>query len=156
MRLDVGKPHLDVGNAVRVGGGFGFRRERRQFLVTRHHSVEQAFGSARRFLRHGADAGIARQRHRARFQLKVAEDQPEQRRLADAIAAHDADLVAFGHGDGCLVQQKPAADPIGQSIDMQHDDRASSCGAVSCHPEALSSKTVLTKLVLHRTNREGN
>ena len=56
MGINIGKPHLDFGNPVRIGGGMGFRLQRRHLLMPGQHHGDKAFRPPRRFLRHGADA----------------------------------------------------------------------------------------------------
>ncbi len=55
MRVDIGQPHVDFGNPVRVVRGFGLLEQRRTFLVGAQHHVEHAHLAGRRFLRNGPD-----------------------------------------------------------------------------------------------------
>ena len=68
-------------------------REGRALEVGRQHGIDQAPFAGRCFLRHRADAGMARHADRAGIRHRVAEDQPQQRRLADAVAADEPHLV---------------------------------------------------------------
>ena len=65
MRADVGEPRLDVGDAVRVLRGLGFRQQADALLVGPQHDVDQAVGAVGRFLRQAADAAARRELHRA-------------------------------------------------------------------------------------------
>ena len=60
MRADVGKPRLDLGDAVRVVRDFRLGQKRRALAVGLEHDLEQAFRAARRFLRQPADAPARR------------------------------------------------------------------------------------------------
>lgn len=55
MRVDVHQPGLNVGDAVRIVGRFGFVQECRAFEVGLQHDIDQAFRSVGRFLRKTAD-----------------------------------------------------------------------------------------------------
>ena len=131
MRVHVGKAGLDVGDAVRVRGGFGLGGEGLEFSIACHHGLEQGFGPTRCLLGHRSDPGIAGQGDGTGLQWELPQDQLEERRLADAIAADDAHLVAFRHCDGGVFQQQTAADPVGQSIDVQHGARLVAAGAAN-------------------------
>ena len=54
---DVGKPHVNIGDPVRVGGGLGFGQKRLALLVGFQHDLDQRLLGAGGFLRHLADAG---------------------------------------------------------------------------------------------------
>ncbi len=58
--VDVGQAQLDVGNAVRVGGVFRFVEQARAFGVGGKDPFNERCVAARRFLRHMADADVAR------------------------------------------------------------------------------------------------
>src|SRR5690606_10558444 len=84
------------------------------------HGVDEARGRRRRLLRHAADPGARRQRDRARFEREFAPDQPEERGLAGAVAADEADLVAVGNRGRSALEQRAPLDRIGDVGDPQH------------------------------------
>jgi hypothetical protein len=50
MGADVGEPRLDVGDAMRVGGGLRLGDEEAALAVAGEHDLDQAFRSVRGFL----------------------------------------------------------------------------------------------------------
>ena len=65
MRVDVGQPHVDFGDAVRIGRRLFLFQQRRALDVGLEHDLDQRLLGARRFLRHLADARVLRQADRA-------------------------------------------------------------------------------------------
>ena len=63
MGVDIGEPHLDLGDPVRIGRRLGFRQQGGALLVGGEHDLDQRLLGAGRFLRHLADAGVLRERH---------------------------------------------------------------------------------------------
>ena len=118
--IDIGEPHVDLGDAVGVGGGFGFGQQAAALGVGGQHDVDQAFRATGRFLRDPADAGALGQADVAIVGRELAGDQAQQGGLAGAIAADEADLVASGNGGGRLVEQGAAFHPEGEIVDVQH------------------------------------
>ena len=124
VRVDIGQPRLYLGDAVRVVRGLGFRQQACPLGVGGQHHLDQRFGTARRFLRHGADAGVFRHRAGARLRLQFAEDQLEQGGLAGTIAPDEADLVPGRQRHRGMVDQQASLDAVCQVIDVQHGCRA--------------------------------
>ena len=56
MRLDIGQPFVDFGDAVRVGRGFRLGQQRRAFDVGGQDDFQRRLLAGRRFLGDGADA----------------------------------------------------------------------------------------------------
>ena len=65
MRVDVGKPHVDLGDAVRIGRRLLFGHQRQPLGVGLEHDLDQRLLGARRFLRDLADAHVLGQADRA-------------------------------------------------------------------------------------------
>ena len=120
MRVDVGEPHVDLGDAVRVGGGLFLGQQRRALDVGLEHDLDQRLLGARRFLRHLADARVLRQADRAGLGLKVAGDGAEQRRLAGAVAADEPGLRARRQGQRGMVEEQASGDAERKVVDDQH------------------------------------
>ena len=82
-------------SAMRLGivRRLGLGQQARALLVGGEHELDQALRPARRLLRHPADAGRARHVDAAVVGLQLAGDQAQQRGLAGAVAADEADLV---------------------------------------------------------------
>ena len=94
MRAHVGEPGLDLGDAVRVVRGLGLGQQGVAFAVGRKHDLEQALRAVGRFLRQPPDAPARRQLDAAVLGREVAGDHVEQRGLAGAVAADQADAGA--------------------------------------------------------------
>ena len=106
--VDIGQPGLDFGDAGGVGGVFGLGQKAGAFGIGGQHRVQNAGRGPRRLLRDAADAGAGRQADGAAVQMQLVPDQLEQRRLAGAVRADKADLVAAGNGRrGVLEQRAP-------------------------------------------------
>ena len=125
LRLDVGEAVVNLGDAGGVMRRFRLGQQGGAFLVGGQDRVDQAGRPARRFLGHGGDARTAAHGDRPGVRVQVAQDQLEQGRLAGAVAPNQAHLVALGHVDGRPVEQKPAAEPEGHVVDVQHGPRDS-------------------------------
>ena len=82
MGVDVGQPHLDFGDAMRIRRMFGLGEQARAFRISGKHPVEQTVVSARRLLRHCANLGPTRHVSLPRFRGKITHDQLEQSRFA--------------------------------------------------------------------------
>ena len=120
MRVDIGKPHVDFGDAVRVGRRLVLGEQRRALDVGLEHDLDQRLLGARRFLRHLADAGVLRQADRAGFRREIAGDGLEQRRLAGAVAADKAGLRAGRQGQRGVVDEQAPGDAQRKIVDGQH------------------------------------
>ena len=97
--------------ALRLRVLLGLGEQRRPLLVGGEHDLDQAVIRTRRFLRHLTDTGILRNGDAAGFRREFARDDPEQRRFARAVAAHEADLDAGRKRDGGVIEEKAAGDP---------------------------------------------
>ena len=113
-------------SAMRAGIVRGLRlgQQPRALRVGGQHELDQALGSAGGLLRHRADAGRARDVDGAVVGRKLAGDQAQQRGLARAVAADEADLVARGNAHGRLVEENAAFDAEGEVVDVQHGAQA--------------------------------
>ena len=58
--VDVDQPHLDLGDPVRILGGFGFIEQRVALQIGFQHDIDEAFRPIGRFLRQAADAPARR------------------------------------------------------------------------------------------------
>ena len=68
---------MDIGDALGVCRGLGFVQEGCPLRVGGKHDIDQAVGSAGRFLRHPADAGALRQPDVAVVGRQFARDQAQ-------------------------------------------------------------------------------
>ena len=111
MRADVGEPLVDLGDAAGIVRGLGLGQQARALLVGGEHELDQAVGPARAPpappSRCGSSAGMLMAPSSG---CKLAGDQAQQRGLARAVAADQADLVAGGDADGGLVEEDAALD----------------------------------------------
>ena len=98
----------------------GFDEQRAAFAVGGEDNVEQAVGAARRFLQKTADAGALAHGDGAGFRRKIAGDDIEERGLAGAVAADQADAAARGHPHRGVVDQQASGDADGEVFDRQH------------------------------------
>ena len=111
---------VDLGDAVGIVRRLRLGQQPRALLVGREHEVEQAVGPARRLLRHPADAGRARHVDAAVVGMDLARDQAQQRGLARAVAADEADLVPGRDAGRGLVEEDAPLDAVGEVVDVQH------------------------------------
>ena len=72
MRADVGKPRLDLGDAMRVARGLGFGEQLRALGVGGEHHVDQPLRPARRFLCEPPDARARRHVDRCRARSPIS------------------------------------------------------------------------------------
>ena len=84
------------------------------------HEVDERRWAAWRLLLHTAHPHRAGQGDAAALRMQVARDHVEQRRLAGAIPAHEADPAPFRQRHGGLVKQDARPEPIGQIVDVKH------------------------------------
>ena len=98
---------VDLGQAVGVGG-FGLRQQGEAFGVALQHGVQQGGVAGRGFLRDGGDARAGGEADVAAIQRQVADDGAQQRGLAGAIAADQADAAALVHREVGAVQDRCA------------------------------------------------
>ena len=120
MRVDIDKPRMDFGDAMRIGGGLGFAKQRAALGIGREHEIDERRLAAGRFLRDLADPRAPGQRDRAALGRDLAGDQPEQRRLADAVAPDEADARRRQGSTGRAVEKKARPKPVGEVVDLQH------------------------------------
>ncbi|MEY9789138.1 hypothetical protein ABIE77_003697 [Sinorhizobium fredii] len=120
MGADIGKPRLDVGNPMRVGGDFGLGEKGGAFLVGLQHDLDQRLFRARRLLSHLADPRVLRQGDAASLGGEFADDDPEERRFAGTVAADEARLRARRKRHGCGFDEKTARDAGGKTGDLDH------------------------------------
>ena len=135
MRVDVGKPHVDLGDAMRVGGRLFLGHQCCALDVGLEHDLDQRLLGARRFLRHLADARVLRQADRAGLRREVAGDGPEQRRLAGAVAADEACLRARRQRQRGVVEEQASGDAERKVVDDQHGRAFALPSARTARPE---------------------
>ncbi len=123
MGLDVGEPRLNLGDVVGVAGRLGAIEQRRALDVGGEHEIHQRGGAAGRLLFHAAEPRARGQRDLARFGRDLPGDETKKRRLAGPVAANEARARAAGQEDSCLIEEQPAAEPICEGVDCQHDPR---------------------------------
>lgn len=118
--VDIGQTMLDLGDPVRIGGGLGLLHQRGAFGIGGQHRVEKRSRGGGHLLRHAADARAGGQGDLAPFQRELAPDQPEERGLAGAVTADEADLVAGGNRSGGALKERPSLDRVGDVRNAQH------------------------------------
>jgi hypothetical protein len=89
--------------------GFGFRQQRAAFAIRLQHDLEQALRTIRCFLRQPSDTPARRQLDGAVLGRHIARDHVEQRGLAGAVAADQADPGAGNDAGGGAFQKRAAA-----------------------------------------------
>jgi hypothetical protein len=77
MGADVHEPGLDLGPAEAVGR-LGLGEERGALLVGSEHHFDEALGTRRRFLGHGADARLPWEGHLTAFGRELAEQNAKE------------------------------------------------------------------------------
>ncbi len=128
MGVDVDEPRLDLGDALRIGRGLSLLEKGGALLVGLQHELQKGIRPARRFLRHAAHPRPRRQLDRAGIGAELALDDLEQRRLAGAVAAKEADArIRRQHHRG-IVDEHAAGHPHGQVVDLQHGGLFGRCG----------------------------
>ena len=120
---DVGEPGLDRRDLGRIVGALSGPQQPRALEVGIEHRLARRPLAARRLLRDRADARAAPQPHLTRIRAQLAPDQSQQRGLAAAVAADQADPVARRQADARALEQEPAADPQADVVEMQHGGR---------------------------------
>ena len=120
MGVDVGKPRLDLGDALRIGRCLGLDEEARPLDVGFEHEVDQRLRAARRLLFDAAKPSVLRRKDGAALRRKLAADQAEERRLARAVAPDEPDARARRQRDGRVVDEQALAEPVSQAVHMQH------------------------------------
>ena len=94
MGADVGEARLDFRDAMRIARGLGLGEERAALAIGGEHDVDQGLRSVGRLLRQPADARARRPDEPAVLEPDIARDGAEQRALAGAVAADEADPCA--------------------------------------------------------------
>jgi hypothetical protein len=109
--VDVGEAGLDLGDAVGVLGGVGFAEQGLALGVGCEDGVQEGDVVAGNLLRDAADAGAAGDLDGAGVERELAADEAEERGLAGAVAAHEADLVAGGMvAEACSMRGRPSTE----------------------------------------------
>jgi hypothetical protein len=120
MGADVGEPRLDLGDPVRIDRRFRLRDERRAFPVGLEHDFDQRFFRPRRFLCDLSDPRVLRQGNTAGFRRKLAGDDPEQSRLAGAVASDEPGLRARRKRHGSVIDEQTARNAGGEAGYLDH------------------------------------
>jgi hypothetical protein len=137
MGADVGKPGLDLGDAMRIGCRLGLGQQRVALRIGLEHDLDQAFGTIRRFLREPPDAGARGQRELAVIDRHIARNGAKECRLADAVAPDQANPRAVWNARGGAFQQQLAGDPQCHVIDHEHARYLADPTARRNHPLSL-------------------
>ena len=89
-------------------------------LVGGEHGVEQGDRAARRFLRHRADAPVARPGHVALIGVQLAQNHFQQRRFARAVAPDKANAPPRGEAGRGPVQDFAPRDADDDVVNGEH------------------------------------
>ena len=123
VRVDIGKPRLNLGNSMSVGRRFGFSHKRGTLGVSREHDIDQRLVGARRLLRHLADARVFGEIDLTLLRRQLAGDGAKQRRLAGAVAADKPGLGAGRQRQARLLYEETAGNAQGKVRYGQHGGR---------------------------------
>src|SRR6266511_2936984 len=132
MSTDVGKPHVDIGDSVRIPGNLRFFDEVGPLAIGGEHRIHEALRSRRRFLRDRADPRLPWNADRARLGRELAEDETDERCLAYPVAADESDLVARRYRHRRALEEEARSDAVSEAVDMQHGGGDSGNPAL-CH-----------------------
>ncbi len=120
---DLGEAIVDVGHPLRRRG-LQLGGEGRALGVRRQHRLQQRDRRRRLLLVGRADPSRARQDDLPAAGGEFALDQAEQRGLAGAIAADEADLGAGGEGGGRPIEEAAPVGVENEVLDAEHDGEA--------------------------------
>ena len=120
--VDLDQAAPDLAHFFRLGG-FQPGQQVVALDVGFQNGVQHADGRGGVFLIDRADARGLGQGDFVAVGGQFAQDQLEQGRLADAVAADQADLGARRQADGGVVQELAAPGVVGQVFDLQHGNR---------------------------------
>src|SRR5947209_20455857 len=120
MRIYVDEPRLDFRDARGIAGAFGLAEQRAALGIRREHETDQRCLTARRLLLDLTETGAAGQGDRAALGRELAGDEPEQCRLADAVAADQADARSGRQHRARALEEKAGPEPVGEVVDLQH------------------------------------
>jgi hypothetical protein len=108
-------------SAMRWGScACGIREQRLALGVGGEDGVEEGDVVAGNLLRDAADAGAAGDLDGAGVERELAPDEAEERGLAGAVAAHEADLVAGGDDGRGVLEERAAVHGIGDVVEAEH------------------------------------
>ena len=91
--------------------GLGLGQQREALGVALQHGVQQAGAARGRLLRNSGDAGAGGEPDVSAVQRHLARDRAQQRGLAGAVAADQADAAPLIHGQVGSVQDVPSTKP---------------------------------------------
>ncbi len=127
IRRDRGEALVDVRQLAGIGGLVGRGGEQARALgVAGEDVLDRGLVAAGRLLRDEADARAAGELDLAAVGLQLARDQREQRRLARAVASHEAHAPSRGQRRGGALEDLVAAKAQRHVGDGQHGGRADS------------------------------
>src|SRR5262245_47919828 len=111
MGTDIGKPGLDVGNAMGIVSCLRLGEQPFAFVVSFENDVEETFRAIGSFLSEAADAGTWRECEAPALDCNIARNGSEQGGLSNAVAADKSDSRAVGDPRRRTVKQQFAANP---------------------------------------------
>ena len=120
---DIGEPGLDRGDLGRIVDALGRLQQARPLEIGVEHGLAGRPLAPGRLLRDRSDGRPTPKAHLACVRADLAPDQAEQRGLAAAVAADQADPVPGRQPDARMLEQQAAADPEGHVVQMQHGGR---------------------------------
>lgn len=141
MRVDVGKPRVDLGDAVRIRGRPFLFEQSLALGIGLEHDVDQRLLGARRFLRHLADAGVFGQADRAGLGGEIAGDRLEQGGLAGAVAADEPGLGAGRQGQRGMIEKQAPRHAQREVVDDKHGRAFARDMSASQEPGALGRRS---------------
>ena len=120
MGVDIGQPRVDIGDAVRVVRGFRLVQQAARSVSaasTKSISLPSPPGASCSTRPSRAPRGMI---NGPAFGGNLAGDEAEQRGLARAIAADEADARPFGQQDAGRIEQEARPEPVGEIGDLKH------------------------------------
>ena len=120
VRPDIGEAGLGFGDGAGIVRGLGGAQKRGALVIGIEHRLARRALTARRLLRDPVDARMAAQAHLAGIRRELAPDQAQERGLAAAVGADQADALAGRQVHARLLEQQPPAEAQGDVVQVQH------------------------------------
>ena len=121
------QPVMDLGEPGRLRRHLQLGQEGCALAVGGQHALQRGQLAARRLLRHHPDPHPGLKAQAAFVRLQLARDQPQQGRLAGAVAADEAEALARRQMEGGRFEERPPGDPQGDVVEIQHGSSSRSC-----------------------------
>ena len=121
MGFYVDEAGVDLGDLVRIGLDRLALEQSGALDIGGEHEIDERGRAARRLLLDASELQPRGQRDGSALRGDLAADEPEQGRLAGAIAADEAGARPRRQEHAGLVEQDARAEPIGEIVDREHE-----------------------------------